>query len=792
MTLAFLGTFSALAQNSQRPLSDIELKSFVNSLQSRIEDSTVEIVIRERLALDLAATFDRAAQNADNPATRRSLWDDAVSTLDQFRETHRGQDLSRSFEVQAAVYLWARARMEISAFRFDPADKESAKRAISDLEAAIARLKAVSIAAGKPEDIVSKNARFRLAQALADLAEMTTDDPKARESHYRDALNALEPPINEPSLVAFQRLLKASVLVRLNLLNEAGAVLDEVSKLKTPVVPLQFLEGRIEWLTANKKFAEASKLIEDTTAIDAGLKAYLQAHVHLSEWKSFSGPAPGRSTVESTLFKDLAVLRKAKRLEFRLAMLDVVSAIKEPDAKQDEVAWDILADGFVVSHNLGGAGELERKGAERASGLGKKQVANDLRLKAGAYFFQTGRTDEVEKSVAPILKDADAGPQRVKASLLLALALGRAVSEGGRGVTRSQYASALKNHLKAFPGDPTVSEVEWLLGKVSFEEGDRQGAIKLWSTIEHGQPRWLESKLELARLHKLDLDQQRLNGDREASDRRFKEAFDFLEGCLKQARGEPETNPIQIAIARLELTPTVGHPSDALKRIEIALHAVLTPEQRATVRWLRVVALAQLSRFVEAEQFVKRESKDSDPFLLLEPLRLLDRSAAESESDLRARRIAFLSAVLLDRLRTFNDIYTADQQAEISLRYARSFAFSGNEAAAKRALSTGRPLPRTSNPDLLRDLAELYSRLEVYGLAVDVQRLRAKQLTPGSIPWFDACYGLALAYYHEGKGKEALHLIDATSILHPELGGSELKTKFIRLRQRLEPAAGTN
>ena len=147
--------------------------------------------------------------------------------------------------------------------------------------------------------------------------------------------------------------------------------------------------------------------------------------------------------------------------------------------------------------------------------------------------------------------------------------------------------------------------------------------------------------------------------------------------------------------------------------------------------------------------------------------------------------------ILLDRLRTFQDIYTPEQLAEISLRHARSLSFTGNDAMAKRSLQSGRPLPPNANPDLLRDLAELYVRLNAYGLAEDVQRLRAKRLPAGSIPWFDACYGLALAYYQEGKGKEALHLIDATSILHPELGGSELKTKFIRLRQRLEPASGT-
>jgi hypothetical protein len=55
----------------------------------------------------------------------------------------------------------------------------------------------------------------------------------------------------------------------------------------------------------------------------------------------------------------------------------------------------------------------------------------------------------------------------------------------------------------------------------------------------------------------------------------------------------------------------------------------------------------------------------------------------------------------------------------------------------------------------------------------------------GSLPWFDARYGLALAYFHSGKPKQAAQLIDSTAILHPELGGTILHDKFIRLRQRL-------
>ena len=60
-----------------------------------------------------------------------------------------------------------------------------------------------------------------------------------------------------------------------------------------------------------------------------------------------------------------------------------------------------------------------------------------------------------------------------------------------------------------------------------------------------------------------------------------------------------------------------------------------------------------------------------------------------------------------------------------------------------------------------------------------------KNLPSGSPLWFDARYGLALAYFHAGQQRESAQLIDATAILHPDLGGGTLQKKFIRLRQRL-------
>jgi hypothetical protein len=123
---------------------------------------------------------------------------------------------------------------------------------------------------------------------------------------------------------------------------------------------------------------------------------------------------------------------------------------------------------------------------------------------------------------------------------------------------------------------------------------------------------------------------------------------------------------------------------------------------------------------------------------------------------------------------------------ELSMRLTRALLFIGSDREARRSLALWRGAPEATAGDrLLRDLGDTYNRLEAYTLDIDVQRLRLQNSLPGSLPWFDARYALALAYFRDGRLKEAAHLIDSTAILHPDFGSKALHDKFIHLRQRL-------
>jgi hypothetical protein len=291
----------------------------------------------------------------------------------------------------------------------------------------------------------------------------------------------------------------------------------------------------------------------------------------------------------------------------------------------------------------------------------------------------------------------------------------------------------------------------------------------------------------MARMSQAELDTLRISADRSQIDARFAAARKFLSESLDQARSAVDKADLELALARLELTPIVGGPDQARQRCEQVLHAASRTDQRDQARRLRIVALAVLNRFDEAEKEARDESARTRPADLLEVTRLLDHIASDSESDLRMRRFGLIIRTLLGNAQEGPSELSEDQLAELRLRNCRALVFRGDDEGARRTLTAWNGNVPEDDRGFLRDLADTYFRLEAYALAIDVERLRQKRLATGSLPWFESRYRLALAEYRSGKTRDALHLIDATAILHPDLGGGSLREKFVRLRQRIGP-----
>jgi tetratricopeptide (TPR) repeat protein len=295
--------------------------------------------------------------------------------------------------------------------------------------------------------------------------------------------------------------------------------------------------------------------------------------------------------------------------------------------------------------------------------------------------------------------------------------------------------------------------------------------------------------LVVASLDRDELDRQQLNPDRHKLIEIFERADRFLERAVDLVKSDGDRAELLLARARLNIAPRVGTPETARDLCDRARRLVDAPGLQYRARLYRLVAMVDIGRYVEAEReaishLAWRNPAERDAFF--DAVRLLDQLAATAETDLRQRRFGLVLRMIVEPIVTSTEEkLDADHQSELAMRLTRALLFTGGDVAARRSVAAWRGGPQTSDERVLRDLGDTYNRLEAYSLDIDVQRLRLKNNPPGSLPWLDARYSLALAYFRNGNLKEAAKLIDSTAILHPELGGNALHDKFIHLRQRL-------
>lgn len=761
-----------------------ELNAHIAALREQVNDRTLDIARRERLALEMAATLDRAAQAATLAKERRNHLSDAIASLDTFIQKNPKSPQEKHFRLQAAIYLWAQARGWSEDWELTPTDLSAREQAIAVLDAVIGRLRALEGEQPGAMDVSSQNVRFRLARAMADRAGFDLEASPERRRREEEALMVLErPTTTERALQGFAHLLRSELLGRLGKADAARAALEAASKSTPPPPAGSLLEGSVSLLLGQKQFDEALRALE-ASKVDPIAKNVLALRVRLAQWSSLSGAA--RTAAESEAFRLAGSLRDSNNAEGRRAVYSLARALKEPDAGQDPDAWRALAEGYSGLGDPDSAIALETRGADRAEALGRHEQAATFRLRAGALLYLAGKFREADPLLSRVAEDPKAGPSRPRAGSLRAKARGRALELKRPGATLKDYLAALEYQIHEFPDDPTAGEARWSLGKARLATGDRETARRLWAAIPRGHPRWLESRVATAHQAQEDLDNQRLSGDRALALKLFADARTHLMTSLEAARTASERDEINLLLGRLELTAGVGHPEEALRRAEAVQATAGRPEVRGKARRLRLIALAGLNRFVEAEKAARAEVQMASPSESIETARILDHSLTGTDSDLRMRRTGLIIRVLAARSLERPDGQTPAQRSEARIRLSRALLLSGDDIGAHKALGDGSFATSSANDPLLRDLADIYTRLDAFELAVDVHRLRSRRTAPGSLAWLDARYGLALALYRSGKAGEARRIIDATAILHPDLGKGDLGEKFKRLRQRLQ------
>ncbi|MGC8639399.1 MAG: hypothetical protein ACP5XB_05920, partial [Isosphaeraceae bacterium] len=731
--------------------------------------------------------LDQAAQHSQDADVKQARWSRAIDLLDVFNRENTGHPRSREFQLQAGVFRWAQGQSWGELKQLNPGDAKSIERAKSALDDAIARLKAISLEG--VENVLADNVRFRLARALADRAELEPASSDLRQAQEKSALELLQQPVTEPGLQGFTGLLRAELLRRTGRPAEAAVILDAAAKTTPPPPEVETLDVRLKILASERKYTEAVQAINTSHLAEPAKKLEL-VRLRLNELAALPAGVD-RFSVEKELFELLRDMLKEKTGQTRLALVALGARAIDPAPRHEPYVWDILAEAKELYGDVQGAAAMEERAAKRALEQARPEIAARFRMRGGGFLFQAGRFAEADALLSRVADDPQAGAQRARAGMLRCLARGRALAARAPGATPAGYARALQAQIKNFPKEPTTDEARWLLGSLMMAAGERDKAQTLWKDITPGASRWVDAQLAVAELERKAIESELKVGDHAALMEGYRRAARHLDVCLDRARNDGDRIALWLAQVRLNVVPIVGRPQFALALLQRLDRMTLSPIDRYRTRLLRMITLVEVGPpYLEAEREAQSHPTWAEPSArsaFLDAARLIDECAAHSDVVLAQRRFGLILRLLLQPVvrDAEDDRWTAEEKAEFKLRLTRAYLFLGDETGARLTLRGWPGPPQSASDDLLSDLADTYNRLEAYELAIDVERLRCKNLTAGSPPWFEARYGLALAYFRSSQLKEAAQLIDATAILHPNLGGGTIEKKFIKLRQRL-------
>lgn len=790
--------------------------------QNRLGDPQLADTDRAELAIELSFTLAEQAVNSP-PNQREPLWQRSTQVIDEFVQQFPDSPRLPLVRFQGALALVARgelSRQEAEVISDNAALLQQARdclrtaiRQLGELHEEVERLvreantgSHASPQRPQPDQLkavelvnLQTNVQYQLARALRNQGQCYPAESPDRANSLTQAVRLLDPlaKLDPVHPLAWESRLDEIVCYRL-LADDATAQrkLDALLAEKPPpAIQLRAQAERLRLALASNQLPQALGLRAEGRQLDGLTSAdldYAWLEVFLEAWR----------VTEKAKDQQAAAQWRAKATE----MIRLMEQQHGPYwARRAQMLLagrvEAAADGGDLAMQIHAAESAYRSGRpddavaayDRAQTIASQQENPDRAFELGyiaaTIEHQRNRHVEALRRYRQLALTTATHPKAAEAYRLAIFHAAQLAKQQAPG-SLQQYEALLHEFLQHWPQTPAANDVRWRLGQLLEQKRNWHHAIAAYQAITPDDPQYPRVVDAATRCYQNWLDERKAAG--QATEEQASDAADWFEHLIVGPQGRlperwsPVAREAALASARLR----IDYTPNGFARAERLLAAALAGATDAPAEWkstalvMLVCALAGQGRHAEADAVLK-QLPTSSPDQLLAMLGILERMASTAPVNVRSD-LARLQLVAIERLRPERSRLSPAGQRTFDRLQAQALADAGRTTEALDAYQwLAKTYPRDG------DIQEAYARLLlVRSDRPSLEQALAKwrdleeKSKPQSPRWFRAKYHVAELHYRLGNPEQAAKIITLLEVLHPELGGPELRTRFLELQQR--------
>ncbi|WDI44629.1 tetratricopeptide repeat protein [Bremerella sp. P1] len=770
---------------------------------------------RAEMAAELVRAYSQHAMNA-RPSERDRYWNSAAAVLPQFQKQFPDPSASILIEVQTAHSQLAQLRLlrqEGQVFGDDTKLTQAQQLAAQvlqqyeNLQEKVDALLRQSHSPGSQLPLTSDQLLALSRKVMLQSGEAAEEQGLSYPADSLDRTNAMIQAIQRVEPLTKLRpdtqvkwpaqLLAIRALRYLGRLDQARSTIAMLLEMNPPP-PVSVLSAAwaedIRVALAQNDLPLATQLINKSRAIDGMASAQLDYAIfetYLALWKQAEEKQntkdiqlwQGRSAAVVGELEQLYGSYWARRAEQQLTGSAATGGTQNVDLLRR------TAENYVRQKDWDEAIKNYDLGAQAAKASNQPSEEYQLRLAAAAVAVEAGNLAEGVKR----LREASLEfPAEQDASLrhLTAAYYQSQIARQSDPPQLEPYIQLLRENLSRWnEGEPAAQAAMWL-AQIEFSQGNWRAATEAYLLIPAKSTHF---PLAVEGVRQASLKWfQTAEAKQELVPQDVRKVIDYFEQVVLngQSGGGAWTATMRLSsetAAQLWLNYTDNGYDNARAVIEVALRSNPNGPDgwRSRLESLQVIALAGLGKLDQAQAKLQQVQNDS-PHQLFEVLQSLGQMGNSASPAIRPQ-IAQIELKVIAMLRPNMMQLDEATRMVITTREAEALAASGKlDQAIELYTALAQQLPNDS--EVQAGLARMLSRgttREQQEQALDRWRQISRKSRTQSPTWYEAKLEIARCHIQLGKPEEAKQVVRYLQTLYPDMGGPEMKARFVELMQRL-------